>query len=108
MYKKLEKTDKVAIEAGNPAFGTAKETRKQVGCETVVPNSAKLAIIYAPVKKTGKEDALKLARLISVLKDEQLSRVSGIFVWVSQISLDINTWEYQQALFMLKETTIFN
>ncbi|GHU40784.1 hypothetical protein FACS1894190_08110 [Spirochaetia bacterium] len=75
LYKKLEKTDRVAVEAGNPAFEMAKETGKRVGCETVVPNPAKLAIIYASVKKTDREDALKLARLISIYKDEQLPGV---------------------------------
>ncbi|GMO36906.1 MAG: hypothetical protein Ta2F_12960 [Termitinemataceae bacterium] len=72
MFKKLEATDKVTIEAGNLAFELAKEIIQQVGCEVVVLNPSKLALIYGSMKKTGKEDALKLARIIEMMKDELL------------------------------------
>jgi transposase len=75
LYKKLEKTDKVAIEAGNLAFIMAKEILAQVGCEVVVLNAGKLALIYGSMKKTDKEDSLKLARIIEQFRDEQLPSV---------------------------------
>ena len=75
LYKKLDKADKVTIEEGNPAFEMAKETGKQAGREAVVPDSAKPAVICAPVKKTGREDTLKPARPVSVFSDGQLPGV---------------------------------
>ena len=75
LYKKLEATDKVAIEAGNLAFIMAKEIIAQVGCEVVVLNASKLALIYGSMKKTDKEDSLKLARIIEQFRDEQLPSV---------------------------------
>jgi transposase len=75
LYKKLEKTDKVAIEAGNLAFIMAKEILAQVGCEVVVLNPGKLALIYGSMKKTDKEDSLKLARIIEQFRDEQVPSV---------------------------------
>ncbi|GHV35808.1 hypothetical protein AGMMS4952_27960 [Spirochaetia bacterium] len=58
LYQKLEATDKVAIEAGNLAFIMAKEIIAQVGCEVVVLNASKLALIYQgqriiPVHQSG-------------------------------------------------------
>jgi transposase len=72
LYGKLEKSDKVALEAGNLAFMMAKEIMEQVGCEVVVLNAGKLALIYGSMKKTDKEDALKLARILEQFREEQL------------------------------------
>ncbi|MDR1306692.1 MAG: transposase, partial [Treponema sp.] len=72
LYGKLEKGDKVALEAGNLAFMMAKEIIEQVGCEVVVLNAGKLALIYGSMKKTDKEDALKLARIGEQFRAEQL------------------------------------
>ncbi|MDR1286526.1 MAG: transposase, partial [Treponema sp.] len=72
LYGKLEKGDKVAREAGNLAFIMAKEIIEQVGCEVVVLNAGKLALIYGSMKKTDKEDALKLARIVEQFREEQL------------------------------------
>ncbi|MFP3040988.1 IS110 family transposase [Treponema primitia] len=75
LWKKLQKTDKVAIEAGNMAFIMAKEILAQVGCEVVVLNASRLALIYGSMKKTDKEDSLKLARIIEQFRDDQLPSV---------------------------------
>jgi transposase len=72
LYGKLEKGDKVALEAGNLAFMMAKEIIGRVGCEVVVLNAGKLALIYGSMKKTDKEDALKLARIVEQFREEQL------------------------------------
>jgi transposase len=75
LYRKLDASDKVAIEAGNLAFIMAKEIIDQVGCEVVVLNAGKLALIHESMKKTDKEDALKLARIIEQFRDDQLPSV---------------------------------
>jgi transposase len=72
LYGKLEKSDKVAVEAGNLAFMIAKEIMERVGCEVVVLNAGKLALIYGLMKKTDKEDALKIARIVEQFREEQL------------------------------------
>ena len=51
LYKKLEKSDKVALEAGNLAFIMAGEIQEQVGSEVRVLNSAKLPIVPLPCEK---------------------------------------------------------
>jgi transposase len=75
LYGKLEKGDKVALEAGNLAFIMAWEIVEQVGCEVVVLNAGKLALIYGSMKKTDKEDSLKLARIVEQFRDDQLPSV---------------------------------
>jgi len=68
----LEKSDKVALEAGNLAFIFTYEIQETVGCEVRVLNSAKLPFIWDAPTKTDKEDARKLARLIEERRDEKL------------------------------------
>ena len=72
LYKKLEKSDKVALEAGNLAFIMAREIQERVGSEVRVLNSAKLPFIWDAPTKTDKEDAMKLAHLIGERRDEKL------------------------------------
>jgi transposase len=76
LYRKLERTDRVAIEAGNLAFEMAKEMTAQVGCEVVVLNASKLALIYGSMKKTDKEDSLKLAKLVQRFENSELPVVA--------------------------------
>ena len=61
LYRKLQKTDKVALEAGNLAFKMAQEIMQRAGCEVRVLNAAKLPFIWDAPTKTDKEDAMKLA-----------------------------------------------
>jgi transposase len=72
LYKMLEKTDKIAVEAGNLAFLMAGEIQQHVGSEVRVLNSAKLPFIWDAPTKTDKEDAIKLARLVEERRDEKL------------------------------------
>ena len=72
LYKKLLPNDKVALEAGNLAFIIAKELEASVGCQVYVLNPSQLAIIYGSMKKTDKEDALKLAHIVEDCKEERL------------------------------------
>jgi transposase len=72
LYKKLRSSDKVALEAGNMAFIMAGEIAAAVGCNVYVLNPSRLAIIYKSMKKTDKEDALKLAHILEDCKEERL------------------------------------
>jgi len=72
LYKKLRPNDKVALEAGNLAFIIAKEIEASVGCKVYVLNPSHLALIYGSMKKTDKEDSLKLAHIIEDFQEERL------------------------------------
>jgi len=72
LYGKLQASDKVALEAGTLAFIMAKEIAVSVGCQVYVLNPYRLCIIYKSMKKTDKEDALKLAHIIEDFQEERL------------------------------------
>jgi len=72
LYSRLKPTDKVALEAGNMAFIIAKEIQAAVGCTVYVLNPSNLALIYGSMKKTDKEDSLKLAHIIEDFQEERL------------------------------------
>ena len=72
LYKKLCPQDKVALEAGNLAFIMAKELEKFVGCRVYVLNPSHLPLIYGSMKKTDKEDSLKLAHIVEDFREERL------------------------------------
>ena len=69
---KLRPGDKVAIEAGNLSFDLAKAIIATAGCKVYVLNTNKLALIYGSMKKTDKEDALKLAHIIEDVNEDRL------------------------------------
>ena len=75
LYRKLRPGDKVALEAGNLAFIMAKEIEAAAGCRVYVLNPSQLAIIYASMKKTDKEDSLKLAHILEDCREERLPTV---------------------------------
>jgi len=64
MIKELQDSDTVALEAGNLAFSIARQIQKESSAQVLVLNPGKLSTIYNSLKKTDKEDSLKLARLI--------------------------------------------
>jgi len=68
----MERTDKVALEAGNLAFTMSKEIMEGVGSEVRVLNAEKLPFIWDAPTKTDKEDAMKLAHLVQERRDEKL------------------------------------
>jgi transposase len=76
LYKKLKRNDTVAIEAGNMAFIMAKEIAKTVGCKVLILNPGNLAVIYRSMKKTDKEDSLKLAHLVMYMPEDKLPVVA--------------------------------
>ena len=76
LYRILEKSDKVALEAGNLAFIMAREIMERVGSEVRVLNASKLPFIWNAPTKTDKEDAMKLAHLVEERRDEKLPLVA--------------------------------
>lgn len=72
----LKATDRVAIEAGNQAFRIARYLKAQSGCHVIVLNPGDLAQIYRSLKKTDREDSLKLARMVARIPEEELPVVS--------------------------------
>jgi transposase len=76
LYKKLRRADTIGIEAGNLAFIFAREMKAAVGCKVLVLNPGSLAVIYKSLKKTDKEDSLKLARLVMRMPEEELPVVA--------------------------------
>ena len=74
LYAKLKAEDIVAMEANSLAFVMEKEMRA-IGCTVVILNASQLSVIYASTKKTDKEDALKLARLVKIYEKEDLPTV---------------------------------
>ena len=76
LYKKLRPQDKVALEAGNMAFIMAKEIEAAAGSQVYVLNPSQLPLIYGSMKKTDKEDALKLAHILEDIREERLPVVA--------------------------------
>jgi len=76
LYNKLRPGDKVALEACSLAFIMAKEIEAAVRCKVYVLNPGRLSIIYKSMKKTDKEDALKLAHILEDFSEERLPVVA--------------------------------
>ena len=72
LYSKLKSTDRVGIEMCSLTMKVAREMKAAVGCDVLLLHAGKLAVIYKSLKKTDKEDALKLARLVKSHEDEEL------------------------------------
>ena len=67
LHRKLRPLDKAALKAGN----MAKEI-EAVGCKMYVLNPPRLVVICRLMKKTDKEDALKLAHIPGDFREERL------------------------------------
>ena len=77
LYAKLKAEDIVAMEVNSLAFVMEKEMRV-LGCTVVILDASQLSVIYASTKKTDKEDALKLARLVKIYEKECLFSAAEI------------------------------
>ena len=71
----LKNDDMVVLEAGNLSFMIAKRIRDERNLPVAVLNPGDVATIYQSLKKTDKEDALKLARLAQRHPVEELPTV---------------------------------
>ncbi|EMN28520.1 transposase, partial [Leptospira interrogans serovar Pyrogenes str. L0374] len=67
----LNPNDVVGLEAGSQSFRIAKSILNK-GIQVIVLNPGNLATIYQSLKKTDKEDSLKIARLIQRFPIEEL------------------------------------
>jgi transposase len=72
LAERLRPGDVVGVEAGSTAFHIARRLQTISGVRIVVLNPGKLAVIYASMKKTDKEDALKIARMLETMREEYL------------------------------------
>ncbi|EJP05294.1 transposase [Leptospira interrogans serovar Bulgarica str. Mallika] len=70
----LTLNDIVGLEAGSQSFRIAKSILNK-GVQVIVLNPGNLATIYQSLKKTDKEDSLKIARLIQRHPIEELPTV---------------------------------
>lgn len=75
LLKWLYADDMVVLEAGNLSFMIAKRIRDEKRVHVVVLNPGDVATIYQSLKKTDREDALKLARLAQRHPVEELPTV---------------------------------
>lgn len=76
LMRLLLPSDRIGLEAGNLAFQIAKQIMKEVGSEVLVLNPGDLQIIYKSTKKTDKEDALKIVRMIEKFSNDELPIVT--------------------------------
>ena len=71
----LRDEDTVAIETGSNAIYFIDTIRSFTSAKIIVLDPRRLVMIYKSLKKNDQEDALKIARLISVFKEEELPTV---------------------------------
>lgn len=71
----LRQGDRVFLEAGSQAFRIARMIQTRIESEVFVLNPGDLATIYMSLKKTDREDCLKLARLAQRIPVEELPTV---------------------------------
>lgn len=76
LIAKLNKNDRIAMEACSFAFYLATELIQRIGCEVFVLNPRQLAVIYKSTKKTDLEDAAKLAWILKRFPPEELPVVT--------------------------------
>lgn len=73
--KILKSTDVVGLETGNNAFRLAKHILNQCLCTVHVLNAGDLHVIFRSLKKTDKEDALRIARFLRRHPEQELPTV---------------------------------
>lgn len=72
----LKKDDIIGMETGNLSFELAHNIIKSIGCKVNVLNAGDLQIIFRSLKKTDKEDAIKICKLINRIPEEELPLVN--------------------------------
>lgn len=73
--ERLKETDIIGLETGNSAFYLAKMILDKVGCKVHILNAGKLHVIFESMKKTDKEDAVRIAKFIQRTPEEELPTV---------------------------------
>ena len=96
--------DLVALEAGNLAFRLAKFLRQKENINVIVLNPGELATIYASLKKTDKEDALKIARLVQRIPVTELPTVTI----PSDLEMERRALATESELYLKSRTKLIN
>lgn len=77
LAKWLRDDDTVAIETGTASFWFKRVLESKRPCKVLVLNALKLKFIYESLKKTDKEDSLKLARFVASYPERDLPVVQA-------------------------------
>ena len=75
LFSWLNRTDILSMEAGCFSFSLARQIKEKTGCEVYVMDPRKLSIIHQSLKKTDKEDAMKLALMAQRFDKNELPLV---------------------------------
>ncbi len=75
LAERVRPGDTIAMEAGTSSFQIAKELMEHPDIQVLVLNAADLAVIHKSLKKSDREDALKLARLVQKFNADELPTV---------------------------------
>jgi transposase len=92
----LRKSDSVAFEICAYASGLARQLEKKVGCKVFLLNPGKLRVIWDSTKKTDREDALKLAKLVQRVPEEELPVVPLISEQEEETRYEVSSLEYMK------------
>jgi transposase len=104
LLKWLRPSDVIALEAGNLSFLLAKSIMTINHNDVYVLNAGDIAVIYNSLKKTDKEDSLKLARLIKrhPIKELPVVRIPDKFEEDARIMIS------EQEYWVTSRTRAFN
>jgi transposase len=90
----LKKTDTVALEVCSYATVLVRIVNREVGCKVLMLNPGRLQVIWKSMKKTDREDALKLARLAQRFPEEELPVVPLISEEEEDTRYGVSTAQY--------------
>jgi transposase len=110
LLKFTNKDDMIVMEAGNQAFRIAKYLLSNGFKNTYVLNTGDLANIYNSLKKTDKEDSLKLARLAARIPIDELPVVpipSDKCEHARHVLREQEFWTKQMTVFKNKLHAVF-
>jgi transposase len=90
----LRKTDTVAFEVCAYATGLARQLIWAVGCKVLMLNPGQLQVIWKSAKKTDREDALKLAKMVQRYPEEELPVVALVSEEEEDVRYSVSTVQY--------------
>jgi transposase len=90
----LKKTDTAALEVCAYAMVLVRQLDREVGCKVIMLNPGRLQVIWKSAKKTDKEDALKLAKLVQRTPAEELPVVPLISEEEEEARYQVSTAQY--------------
>jgi transposase len=90
----LRKGDTVGLEVCAYATGLVRQLNREVGCKVLMLNPGQLQVIWKSAKKTDKEDALKLAKLVQRNPEAELPVVALISEEEEDARYNVSTAQY--------------